>query len=56
MEESHIGPLEVPKVQNSNPQRALEAEFLPCIVRKWRLSFVINMKAVPADRAARSLT
>ena len=34
---------------------ALEVEFLPGIAKKWGLSFLINMGAVPGGRAAGSL-
>jgi len=55
MAENHIGTLEVPMVQSNNPQMVLEAEFLPGIVKKWGLSFIINMEAVPGGRAAGTL-
>ena len=35
---------------------ALEVEFFPGIVKKWGLSFLINMDDVPGGRAAGSLT
>ena len=55
MGENHIGPLEVPMLRSNNPQMALEVEFFPGIVKKWGLSFMINMAAVPGGRAAGSL-
>ena len=56
MGENHIGALEVPTLQSDNPQMALEAEFFPGIVKKWGLSFLLNMSDVPGGRAAGSLT
>jgi len=56
MGENHIGALEVPKMLSSNPQMALEAEFFPGIIKKWGLSFLINMADVPGGRAAGSLS
>jgi CubicO group peptidase (beta-lactamase class C family) len=56
MGENHIGDLEVPKLRSDNPQLALEVEAFPGIVKKWGLSFLINMGPVPGGRAAGSLT
>jgi methyl acetate hydrolase len=56
MGENHIGALEVPTLGSDNPQMALEAEFFPGIVKKWGLSFLLNMSDVPGGRAAGSLT
>jgi methyl acetate hydrolase len=56
MGENHIGALEVPTLRSDNPQMALEAEFFPGIVKKWGLSFLLNMSDVPGGRAAGSLT
>ena len=55
MSENHIGALEVPKVRSDNPQMVLEAEMFPGIVKKWGLSFLINMEPWPGGRAAGSL-
>jgi methyl acetate hydrolase len=55
MSENHIGALDVPKMASSNPQMALEVEFFPGIVKKWGLSFLINMSDVPNGRAAGTL-
>ena len=55
MGENHIGALDVPKLRSDNPQLALEVEFFPGIVKKWGLSFLINMGDVPGGRAAGSL-
>jgi CubicO group peptidase (beta-lactamase class C family) len=56
MSENHIGDLEVPMLRSDNPQLALEVEAFPGIVKKWGLSFLINMAPVPGGRAAGSLT
>ena len=53
--ENHIGALEVPKVRSDNPQLVLETEMFPGIVKKWGLSFLINMDPWPGGRAAGSL-
>jgi CubicO group peptidase (beta-lactamase class C family) len=55
MSENHIGALEVPKVRSDNPQLVLETEMFPGIVKKWGLSFLINMDPWPGGRAAGSL-
>ncbi|HEY4044757.1 MAG TPA: serine hydrolase domain-containing protein [Rhodopila sp.] len=55
MGENHIGAIDVPILKSSNPQMALEVEFFPGIVKKWGLSFLINMADVPGGRAAGSL-
>jgi CubicO group peptidase (beta-lactamase class C family) len=55
MSENHIGALEVPKVRSDNPQMVLEAEMFPGIVKKWGLSFLINVEPWPGGRAAGSL-
>jgi methyl acetate hydrolase len=56
MAENHIGALEVPIMKSDNPQMALEVEFFPGIVKKWGLSFLINMADVPGGRSAGSLS
>nr|WP_294510177.1 serine hydrolase domain-containing protein [uncultured Rhodopila sp.] len=55
MSQNHIGALEVPKVRSDNPQLVLETEMFPGIVKKWGLSFLINMDPWPGGRAAGSL-
>ena len=55
MGENHIGALDVPTLRSDNPQMALEVEFFPGVVKKWGLSFLINMGDVPDGRAAGSL-
>jgi methyl acetate hydrolase len=55
MGQNHIGALDVPILRSDNPQMALEVEFFPGIVKKWGLSFLINMGDVPDGRAAGSL-
>jgi CubicO group peptidase (beta-lactamase class C family) len=55
MSRNHIGTLEVPKVRSDNPQMVLETEMFPGIVKKWGLSFLINMDPWPGGRAAGSL-
>jgi methyl acetate hydrolase len=56
MGQNHIGAIDVPVLRSNNPQMALEVEFFPGIVKKWGLSFLINMSDVPGGRAAGSLT
>ncbi|HQT76599.1 MAG: 1,4-butanediol diacrylate esterase [Rhodospirillales bacterium 20-64-7] len=55
MGQNHIGAIDVPKLRSDNPQMALEVEFFPGIVKKWGLSFLINMGDLPGGRAAGSL-
>jgi methyl acetate hydrolase len=55
MGQNHIGALDVPILRSDNPQLALEVEFFPGIIKKWGLSFLINMSDVPGGRAAGSL-
>jgi methyl acetate hydrolase len=55
MSENHIGALDVPILRSNNPQMAVEVEFFPGIVKKWGLSFLINMGDVPGGRAKGSL-
>jgi CubicO group peptidase (beta-lactamase class C family) len=55
MGENHIGTLDVPILRSNNPQLALEVEMFPGIVKKWGLSFLINMEPWPGGRAAGSL-
>jgi CubicO group peptidase (beta-lactamase class C family) len=55
MGENHIGDMVVPTLRSDNPQLALEVEAFPGIVKKWGLSFLINMGPVPGGRAAGSL-
>jgi methyl acetate hydrolase len=56
MGQNHIGDVDVPMLRSNNPQMALEVEFFPGIVKKWGLSFLINMADVPGGRSAGSLT
>jgi methyl acetate hydrolase len=56
MGDNHIGALDVPMLRSDNPQMALEVDFFPGIVKKWGLSFLLNMADVPGGRAAGSLT
>jgi CubicO group peptidase (beta-lactamase class C family) len=55
MGQNHIGAMDVPILRSNNPQLALDFEFFPGIVKKWGLSFLINMGDVPGGRAAGSL-
>jgi len=56
MSANQIGTIKFPMMRSDNPQLALEADIFPGIVKKWGLSFLINMGAVPGGRAAGSLT
>jgi methyl acetate hydrolase len=56
MSQNHIGALDVPMLRSDNPQMALEVDFFPGIVKKWGLSFLLNMGDVPGGRVAGSLT
>ena len=56
MGQNHIGEVDVPIMRSDNPQMALEIEFFPGIVKKWGLSFLLNMEDVPGGRSAGSLT
>jgi methyl acetate hydrolase len=56
MGQNHIGEIDVPMLRSDNPQLALEVDFFPGIVKKWGLSFLINMGDVPGGRSAGSLT
>jgi CubicO group peptidase (beta-lactamase class C family) len=56
MSRNQIGALEVPKVRSDNPQMVLETEMFPGVVKKWGLSFLINMDPWPGGRAAGSLS
>jgi len=55
MSENQIGALDVPMLRSDNPALAMEVEFFPGIVKKWGLSFLINMGDMPGGRAAGSL-
>ncbi len=55
MSRNHIGEMDVPMLRSDNPQLALEVEAFPGIVKKWGLSFLITVGAVPGGRAAGSL-
>ena len=56
MGQNHIGEIDVPILRSNNPQMALEFEFFPGIVKKWGLSFLLNLSDVPGGRTAGSLT
>ncbi len=56
MGQNHIGAIDVPKMRSDNPQMALEVASFPGIVKKWGLSFLLNMADLPGGRAAGSLT
>jgi len=55
MGENHMGPLNVEPLPTFNPLLSNPVDLMPCIVKKWGLTFLINTEAVPAGRSAGSL-
>jgi methyl acetate hydrolase len=55
MAQNHIGALEIGALQTAAPALSKDVELLPGITKKWGLSFLINMQAVPGGRSAGSL-
>lgn len=56
MIQNQMGPLNVTKLSTALPAATNDAEFFPGMVKKWGLGFMISTEAVPARRAAQSLT
>jgi CubicO group peptidase (beta-lactamase class C family) len=55
MGENHVGQLQVQPLPTQNPQLSNDVDFMPGIVKKWGLSFLINTEALPNARRAGSL-
>src|SRR5262249_53684099 len=55
MAQNHIGPLEIGPMKTAMPGLSKDVELFPGISKKWGLSWVINMAALPTGRAAGSL-
>jgi CubicO group peptidase (beta-lactamase class C family) len=55
MAENHIGALEIPAMTTAAPDLSRDVHLLPGITKKWGLSFLINVEAVPGGRSAGSL-
>ncbi|WP_407157211.1 serine hydrolase domain-containing protein [Bradyrhizobium sp. STM 3557] len=53
--ENHIGELEMTKMVAAIPSVTNDVDLYPDIVKKWGLSFMINMAATPEGRSAGSL-
>ncbi|MBI5260389.1 MAG: serine hydrolase [Bradyrhizobium sp.] len=52
---NHMGALNVQPLPTQNPQLSCDVDLMPGIVKKWGLSFLINVEAVPGGRSAGSL-
>lgn len=55
MAQNHIGELKVGMLRTAMPELSNDAEFFPGMEKRWGLSFMLNMAAVPGGRAAGSL-
>jgi CubicO group peptidase (beta-lactamase class C family) len=55
MSRNQIGDIDVVMLKTTQPQRSLDAEFFPGMVKKWGLGFMISTEAVPGGRSANSL-
>lgn len=55
MAQNHIGDLSIGAFQTAAPTLSRDVELLPGITKKWGISFLINVEAVPGGRSAGSL-
>jgi methyl acetate hydrolase len=55
MGQNHMGPLDVEPLPTFNAQLSNPVDLMPGIVKKWGLTFLINMAATPTGRSAGSL-
>ena len=55
MEQNQIGALRIPSWQSVIPSLSNNGEFLPGMVKKWSLGFMLNTEPVPGGRSANSM-